>query len=67
MIKRYDIIKAIVGVAALGMSLEYFLAMTTWPEYISWYMFDLVAWFLFSCFMVGEAFISLTEDARVEP
>ena len=56
----------VVGVAALGMSFEYFFHLVRWPESTYYYIGDIVAWFLFSSFMVGEAFIGLTEVKKGE-
>ena len=59
--KLYNIIKLIVGLAALLMSFEYFFFIVAWPENSFYYIGDIVFWFLFNAFMIGESFISLTE------
>ena len=61
MSKIYNIVKIIVGVAAFMMSIEYFGHIVAFPENTYYYIGDIVAWFLFSCFMIGESFIALTE------
>jgi len=58
--RLYCLVKMIVGVSALMMSYEYFFYMIKYPSQKYYYIGDVVAWFLFSAIMVGEAFIQLT-------
>ena len=57
--KAYNIIKLITGISALCMCFEYFIFMNIYPSQKYYYIGDVVFWFLFAVFMIGEALMIL--------